>query len=89
MMDLSFLANSGFSKANKEGIFEIPFLDRMGFVFLFSMAGMYIISVIDNRKGIKPNGLEVDSSMFKMKTSFMVGSLIVCAILVALFSLFW
>ena len=89
MMDLSFLADSGFSKANKAGVFEIPFLDRMGFVFLFSMAGMYIISVIDNRKGIKPNGLEVDSSMFKMKTSFLVGSLIVCAILVALFSLFW
>ncbi|MBK7376503.1 MAG: sodium/sugar symporter [Chitinophagaceae bacterium] len=89
MMDLSFLADSGFSKANKAGVFEIPFLDRMGFVFLFSMAGMYIISVIDNRKGIKPNGLEVDSSMFKMRTSFLAGSLIVCAILVALFSLFW
>ena len=89
MMDLSFLANSGFSKANKAGIFEIPFLDRMAFVFLFSIAGMYIISVIDNRKGVKPNGLEVDSSMFRMNTSFIVGSIIVCAILVALFSLFW
>ncbi|HNN69721.1 MAG TPA: sodium/sugar symporter [Ferruginibacter sp.] len=89
MMDLSFLADSGFSKANKDGVFEIPFLDRMGFVFLFSVIGMYIISVIDNRRGIRPNGLEVDSSLFKMNTSFVVGSLIVCAILVALFSVYW
>ena len=70
-------------------MFEIPFLDRMGFVFLFSVIGMYIISVIDNRRGIRPNGLEVDSSLFKMNTSFVVGSLIVCAILVALFSVYW
>ncbi len=89
MVDLSFLADSGFSKANKEGIFEIPFLDRMGFVFLFSIIGMYIISVIDKRRGIQPNGLEVDSSMFKMSTSFVAGSLVVCAILIALFSLYW
>ncbi|MFN8306271.1 MAG: sodium/sugar symporter [Ferruginibacter sp.] len=89
MVDLSFLADSGFSKANKDGVFEIPFLDRMGFVFLFSVIGMYIISVIDNRRGIRPNGLEVDSSLFKMNTSFVVGSLIVCAILVALFSVYW
>lgn len=89
MMDLSFLADSGFSKANKDGVFEIPFLDRMGFVFLFSVIGMYIISVIDNRRGIRPNGLEVDSSLFKMNTAFVVGSLIVCAILVALFSVYW
>ncbi len=89
IIDLSFLSSSGFSKANAAGIFEIPFLDRMAFVFLFSIAGMYIISIIDNRKGIIPNGLEVDSSMFKMNTSFIVGSLIACGILVALYSLFW
>jgi SSS family solute:Na+ symporter len=89
MMDLSFLASSGFSKANAAGVFEIPFLDRMGFVFLLCIAGMYIISSIDNRKGIKPHALEVDTTMFKMSTSFIAGSLIVCGILVALFSLFW
>lgn len=87
--DLSFLSSSGFSKANAEGIFEIPFLDRMGFVFLLCIAGMYIISKTDNYKGIKPNALEVDPSMFRMNTSFIVGALIVCGILAALFSLFW
>ncbi len=34
MVNLSFLKPSGFSVL-KDGIFEIPFLDRMGFVFVF------------------------------------------------------
>ena len=89
MMDLSFLAHSGFSKANAAGIFEIPFLDRMGFVFLFCIVGMVVISMIDNRKGVTPHGLEIEKSMFKVDTSFAVGALIVLGILVALFSLFW
>ncbi len=89
MIDLSFLSSSGFSKANADGVFEIPFLDRMAFVFLFSIIGMYIISIIDNRRGVKPAGLEVDQRMFKVSTSFAVGSLIVCGILVALYSLYW
>jgi SSS family solute:Na+ symporter len=89
MVDLSFLASSGFSKANAAGIFEIPFLDRMAMVFITCIIGMYIISTIDNRKGVKPHGLEVDRKMFRVDTSFAVGSLIVFAILVALYSLFW
>ncbi len=89
MMDLSFLAPSGFSKANAAGIFEIPFLDRMAFVFILCIAGMFIISRIDNRRGIKPHALEVDTTMFKMKSSFIAGALIVCGIIAALFSLFW
>ncbi|HPH85892.1 MAG TPA: sodium/sugar symporter [Ferruginibacter sp.] len=89
MMDLSFLASTGFSKANAAGLFEIPFLDRMAIVFVICIIGMYIISAIDNRKGVKPHGLEVDRKMFRMDTSFAVGSLIVFAILVALYSLFW
>ena len=89
MMDLSFLASSGFSKANAAGIFEIPFMDRMAFVFILCIIGMIIISTVDNRKGLKPHGLEVDKTMFKVDTSFTVGALIVCGILVALYSLFW
>lgn len=89
MVDLSFLASMGFSKANAAGVYEIPFLDRMGFVFLLCIAGMYIISKYENRKGVKPHSLEIDKTLFKMDTSFIAGSLIVCAILVALFTLFW
>ncbi|MEO7307964.1 MAG: sodium/sugar symporter [Ferruginibacter sp.] len=89
MVDLSFLASSGFSKANAAGVFEIPFLDRMAFVFILCIAGMFIISKIDNRRGVKPHALEIDTTMFKMNPAFAAGALIVCGILVALFSLFW
>ena len=88
-MNLSFLGQLGFAKANAGGVFEIPFLDRMGFVFLICVIGMWLISMYENRKGIKPNGLEVDRGMFKMNPSFTVGALIVCGILAALYTIFW
>lgn len=89
IIDLSFLAPIGFAKANDNGIFEIPFLDRMGFVFIICIIGMYIISMLDKRRGITTNGLEVDRSMFKMSPSFATGALIICGVLAALYTIFW
>ena len=85
----NFLYSSGFAVPNAEGIYEIPFIDRMGFVFLICVIAMYFISMYDNRKGVKPHGLEVDSSMFKTSPSFTVGALIVLGIIVALYSIYW
>ncbi|RYY26564.1 MAG: sodium transporter, partial [Sphingobacteriaceae bacterium] len=87
--DLSFLASSGFSKANSVGIYEIPFLDRMGFVFILCVIGMYIISMIENSKGERPNALEVDTKMFRVTPAFTAGSLIICGLLVAIYSIWW
>jgi SSS family solute:Na+ symporter len=89
MADLSFLAPYGFANPNAEGVYEIPFLDRMGFVFLIAVMGMVIISLMDNRRGIVPKALIVDRSMFKMGPGFAVGALIVCGILAALYSIYW
>jgi SSS family solute:Na+ symporter len=88
-VNLSFLNPIGFSVQNSDGIYEIPFIDRMGFVFLFCVIGMYIISIYENKKGIQPDGLEVDKTMFKMSPSFIVGSLIVVSIIAALYTIFW
>jgi SSS family solute:Na+ symporter len=88
--DLSFLAPTGFSFKNAEsGLYEMPFLDRMGFVFVICIVGMIVISLIDHAKGVKTNGLEVDAKMFKTTNSFAVGALIVVGILVALYTVFW
>jgi len=90
MMDLSFLAGSGFSTKNADsGLYEIPFIDRMLFVFILCVAGMFVISKVDEAKGVKTNGLEVDSSMFKTNNAFTVGALVVCGILAALYTIFW
>jgi SSS family solute:Na+ symporter len=90
MVDLTSLAASGFSYKNAEsGLYEIPFLDRMGFVFAICVAGMVIISLIDAAKGKETNGLEIDAKMFKTSNAFAVGAMLVCGILVALYTIFW
>jgi SSS family solute:Na+ symporter len=88
-VDLSFLAASGYSKANENGVYEIPFIDRMGFVFLICVIVMFIISFIQNRKGYKPHALEIDSKMFKLSNSFAVGALIASGLIAALYTIFW
>lgn len=88
-VDLSFLYNIGWSVPNAMGVYEIPFMDRMTIVFAICSIGMYLISVYDNKKGVVPKGLEVEPNAFKVSTGFLVGSLIVCCILVALYSMFW
>jgi SSS family solute:Na+ symporter len=87
--DLSFLSSVNFSVLTAAGVYEIPFLDRMGLVFIFCMLGMFIISKVENAKGIVPNGLEVDKKMFKMDPGFAVGAIIICGILAALYTIFW
>lgn len=88
-INLAGLAPYGFSAKNANGVYEMPFIDRMGFVFLICVVGMYIISMIENAKGDKVHGLEVDSSMFKTSRGFAVGTLIISGILVALYSIYW
>lgn len=87
--NLSGLSTLGFSVPNADGVYEIPFLDRMGFVFIFCILGMWLISTIENRKGVRPNGLEVDKGLFRMAPGFAVGALIVCGILAALYTIYW
>lgn len=89
LMNLAFLAPMGFSKDNGSGVFEIPFLDRMGFVFLICVIGMVLISLVQNSMGVKTKGLEIDRSMFKMSSGFAVGALIICGVLAALYTLLW
>ncbi|MFZ4861963.1 sodium/sugar symporter [Sphingobacterium sp. Mn56C] len=90
MVDLSFLASTNFSVFNpNSGLYEIPFLDRMGFVFVICVLGMIIISKIDNARGIVPKGLEIDTKMFKAHPAFVAGALIVVLLVAAFYTLYW
>ncbi len=88
-MDLHFLSSFGLSAPNAQGVYEIAFLDRMGIVFVLCVLGMVIISLMENAKGEKPGGLQVDTSLFRVSNSFLAGSVIVCGILAALYTAFW
>lgn len=91
--NLEWLSPYGFSKLvdqkNGHSVYEIPFIDRMFFVFVISIAGMYLISLYENKRGVKTNGLEIDRKMFVTTPGFAAGALLVLGILVALYSLFW
>jgi SSS family solute:Na+ symporter len=50
---------------------------------------MWIISSIEAAQGKPTKGLEIDASMFKTNRGFAVGSLLICGILVALYTLLW
>jgi SSS family solute:Na+ symporter len=89
IMNLAFLEPYGFANPNADGVYEIPFLDRMGFVFLIAVIGMVIISLIDSRRKVQPRGLVIDRSLFRMAPAFAAGALLVCGILAALYSIYW
>lgn len=89
LVDLEFLYSISLSVPNSEGVYEIPFIDRMGFVFLICVIGMYFISTYEVKKGVQTNGLEVDKTMFKMSPGFTVGMLVILSILAALYTIFW
>ncbi|WP_316789373.1 sodium/sugar symporter [Pedobacter frigoris] len=93
VVDLQFLSASGFSKLveQKDGsmLYEIPFLDRMGFVFIICAVVMYLISVFETKRGVVAKGLDIDSGMFKTSRSFAVGALIICGLLIALYTIYW
>jgi SSS family solute:Na+ symporter len=88
--NLEFLSSLGFAVLNPESaLFEIPFIDRMGFVFIIVALLMVVISLMDKESANNPKGLEIDASMFKPKGAFAVGATIVLGILAALYIIFW
>lgn len=88
-VDLSSLYEYGWAIQNGNGVYEIPFMDRMLIIFAICLIGMYFISIYETKRGIVAKGLEVDGSMFKVSNSFAVGALIIVVMIVALYSAFW
>jgi SSS family solute:Na+ symporter len=70
-------------------IAAIPFLNRMSWVFCIIIALMVVITLADPKSKDNPQGLEIDSSMFKVTPAFTVASVIICGILAALYTVFW
>lgn len=88
MMDLEFLSAINFAVQTPTG-YEIPFMDRMSIVFLLCIVGMVIISLYENKKGVQPNSLEIDTKMFRVSPVFLVLSLLILGITAALYIVFW
>jgi solute:Na+ symporter, SSS family len=72
------------------GVFpDYPFLDRMSIVFVFLVALMIAISLVDPRSRTQPRTIVIDQTLFRVSTSFAVGSVLIVGILTALYTVFW
>jgi SSS family solute:Na+ symporter len=88
--DVSFLQSTGFAALNPaSGVIEIPFIDRMGFVFVICVIVMVGISLLTPEHKRPKNVLEVDSSMFRTSAGFAIGSIIVIVVIGILYAVFW
>ena len=66
-----------------------PFLDRMTIDFVVVTIIMVIISLAAPKHRESSHTIEVDTSMFSVRRSFAVGSVIIVGILTALYTVFW
>jgi SSS family solute:Na+ symporter len=87
-VNLSSLNHFGFSVMNQStGLYEIPFIDRMGFVFISCIIMMVVISFLSKEQS--KSTIEIDPAMFKTTRSFAVGAMVVFVILVTLYTVYW
>lgn len=68
---------------------DYPFLDRMTITFFVVAIVMILISLIKPRPATDHHAIVVDASLFKVTTGFVIGSVIICGILAALYTVFW
>ncbi len=67
---------------------SLPFLDRMGVVFLVLASIAIIISFIESKTD-DPKGITLHKGLFHTGTPFNIGAIILCAIVSALYIIFW
>jgi len=67
---------------------SLPFLDRMGVVFL-ALSGIAILISFIERKTDDPKGIELYKGLFHTKMSFNIGAIVLTAIVAVLYIIFW
>ncbi|SDZ29353.1 MULTISPECIES: sodium/sugar symporter [Rhodonellum] len=73
----------------KIGFPNLPFLDRMGVVFLVLASLMIIISLVEGKGKDHPNSIEISKDLFQTSTAFKIGAFIIVGITAALYIVFW
>jgi SSS family solute:Na+ symporter len=68
---------------------DYPFLDRMSIVFVLLILIMIIISLLNPASKLQERKIIIEKSMFKLRPSFIAGSILILGILAALYTIFW
>ena len=66
----------------------VPFMNRMGVVFLISVAVMVTISLIEN-KGDDKKAIQLEKSIFHTSAVFNAGAIAITGILAVIYTVFW
>lgn len=67
----------------------LPFMDRMGLVFLMIVAVMVLVSLLENRGRSDQKAISIERGLFRTDGVFHVFSLGIAAILAVLYLMFW
>ncbi|MFM2362069.1 MAG: hypothetical protein RLZZ316_971 [Bacteroidota bacterium] len=68
---------------------DFPFLDRMTIAFFVVCFVLVLVSLLRPERINKHKEMKVDSALFKTSPGFIIGALIICGILAALYTVFW
>ncbi len=68
---------------------SMPFLDRMGLIFLIIAGAMIIISLVQGKNKDDGKAVHLPEGIFKTSTAFNFISLLVIGVLAAIYAIFW
>ncbi len=84
---IAILLSIPLSMAIKAFLPQIPFMNRMGIVFLLSVAVMIVVSLVQSDS--KVQGLDLSKDLFRTSGLFNVLTLVIIGILAAFYALLW
>ncbi len=68
---------------------ELPFMDRVGVVFLACFALAVMVSLLDKNAGEQPNAVQLDGIDFSASVSYKLCTVIITLILIGLYTVWW
>ncbi|WP_425997515.1 sodium/sugar symporter [Caulobacter sp. DWR1-3-2b1] len=80
--------SGAFFVADKMGVFVIPFMNRVGLVFLLTLAAAVIVSLVAPQKKVV-NVVSLEGVSYKTTTGFNIAGVGVILILIALYVVWW
>lgn len=68
---------------------SLPFIDRMGWVFLILASLMIVVSLAEGKGKDHPKSIDINADLFKTSTGFKIGSILIAGIIAGLYTIFW
>ena len=74
---------------NGDGVYEIPFLIQMGWVFFFTTILIVAVSLLDVKGRANVKALEVDTTMYKISKGHWAMIIIILLLVAVIYARFW